>query len=104
MVLTTENTHNYPAGVNVSFLIPSMFGMQQLNGMNGNILSVTSNTMTIGINAINFTPFAYPGSLPSAYTPPTVFANAEGPQPIPSLPYGNQESFEGTIFNAGLPP
>ncbi len=104
MVLTTVNTHNYPAGVNVSFLIPSIFGMQQLNGLNGNILSVTSNTMTIGINTNNFSPFAYPSPLPSAYSPPSVFANASGPYLPPTpLPYGNQDSFEGTIYNAGLP-
>jgi hypothetical protein len=102
MVLTTVNNHNYQPGTNVSFLIPQIFGMKQLNGRSGNILSVTSNTMTIGINSISFSPFAYPSPLPSAYTPPTVYLNAEGPQVPPFLPYGNESSFEGTTYNAGL--
>lgn len=104
MVLTTLNNHNYPAGVNVGFNIPGIFGMQQLNKLKGEITAVTSNTMTININSSNFSPFAYPSHLPSAFTSPTVFANASGPylSPLP-LPFGNQDSFEGTIYNNGSP-
>ena len=103
MVLTTTDTHNYRAGVNVGFLIPVQFGMVQLNANNGNIISVTPTTMTIAIDSTNFTPFAYPSPLPSAYTPPSVYANAEGIAPKPPLPYGNERSFDGTIYNAGQP-
>ncbi len=104
MVITTENTHNYPAGVNVGFNIPQAFGMQQLNHLRGDIIAVTSDTMTINIDSSHFTPFAYPSPLPSAYTPPTVYANASAPYlpPLP-LPYGNQDSFEGVIYNNGAP-
>ena len=104
MVVTTESNHNYPAGVKVTFLVPSQFGMVQLNGIQTQVISVTNNTLTCNINSSNFTPFAYPGSLPSAYTPPTVIPNSSGPYlpPLP-LPYGNQDSFEGAIFNAGQP-
>src|SRR5689334_2662042 len=76
MVLTTSQDHIYPAGVNVAFHIPKAFGMQELNSLNAEILSVTSNTMTINIDSTNFSPFAYPFPLPSAFTPPTVYANA----------------------------
>lgn len=104
MVITTVNDHNYPAGVNVTFLIPVMFGMQQLNGQNIQVISVTNNTLTCNVNSTNYNPFAYPMSLPNAYTPPTVIPNASGPYlpPLP-LPYGNQDSFEGVIYNAGQP-
>ena len=78
MIVTTVNTHNYPAGVNVRFAIPSIFGMQQLNAIQTQVISVTSNTLTCNVNSSNFTPFAYPGSLPLAYTPPTVIPNSSG--------------------------
>ena len=103
MVVTTVGNHNYVAGMNVTFLIPAMFGMQQLNGLNAQVLSLTNNTLTINLNSLGFTPFAYPGTLPASYTPPSVIPNASGPYlpPLP-LPYGNQDSFEGVIFNNGV--
>jgi hypothetical protein len=101
MVVQTDATHNYQAGMNVAFLIPTRFGMQELNDLNGYVLSVTSDTMSISIDSTNFSSFSYPSPLPSAYTPPSVFANAEGPQIPGALPYGNQESFDGCIYNAG---
>ena len=102
-VVTTVNDHNYPAGVKVRFNIPTAFGMQQLNSLTAQIISVTNNTMTLALDTLNFLPFAYPSSLPEAYTSPTVFANSSGPYlpPLP-LPYGNQDSFEGVIFNNGF--
>ncbi len=103
-VVTTVNDHGYVAGMDVSFLIPSQFGMPQLNGINVQVLSLTNNTLTLNLDSTNFSVFSYPSPLPSAYTPPSVFANSSGPYlpPLP-LPYGNQDSFEGVIFNAGQP-
>lgn len=102
MVITTTNDHGYVAGMEVGFLIPAIFGMTQLNGLYGQVTSLSSNTLTITIDSTNFTAFAYPVSLPSAYSLPTVFPNSSGPylSPLP-LPYGNQDSFEGTIYNGG---
>ena len=104
MVVTTVNNHGYVAGMDVTFLIPSQFGMTQLNGINAQVISITPNTLTINLNSTNFSVFSYPSPLPSAYTPPSVIPNASGPYlpPLP-LPYGNQDSFEGVIFNSGVP-
>ena len=104
MVVTTDNDHEYVAGMDVTFLIPSQFGMTQLNGLNAQVISITPNTLTINLDSRNFSVFSYPSPLPSAYTPPSVIPNASGPYlpPLP-LPYGNQDSFEGVIFNAGVP-
>lgn len=102
-VVTTVNNHNYPAGVNVTFLIPNQFGMTQLNNLNVQVISVTDNTLTINIDTTGFTPFAYPSPLPNAYTPPSVVPNSSGKYlpPLP-LPHGNQNSFEGVIYNNGV--
>jgi hypothetical protein len=102
MVVTTVNNHNYVAGVKVKFLIPHLFGMQQLNNLRGQVTNLTSNTLTINIDSTKFDAFSYPSPLPNAYSSPTVFADSSGPYlaPLP-LPYGNQDSFEGVIYNDG---
>jgi len=100
--VTTVNDHGYVAGMMVTFLIPIQFGMIELNNLIVQVLQVTSDTLTINIDSTSFTPFAYPSPLPSAYTPPSVIPNNSGPYlpPLP-LPYGNQDSFEGVIYNNG---
>lgn len=105
MVITTHEDHGYVAGMEVRFLIPSQFGMQELNKVNAaQVISITSNTLTIKLDSTNFATFQYPGTLPTSYTPPSVIPNNSGPYlpPLP-LPYGNQTSFEGVVYNAGQP-
>ncbi len=101
-VITTENIHRYPSGVNIRFQIPNGFGMIELNALQAQVISVTDNTLTINLDTSNFSLFSYPSPLPSAYTPATLFADSSGPYlpPLP-LPYGNQDSFEGVVYNNG---
>lgn len=103
MVVTTTTDHHYPAGVKVRFNIPGQFGMVQLNGVESQVLAVTSNTLTVNLDSRNYAPFTYPSPLPEAYTPPVVIPDSSGPY-LPPLPlsYGNQDSFEGVIYNNGL--
>jgi hypothetical protein len=104
MIVTTVTDHGYVQGMEVTFLIPVAFGMQQLNGRVFQVQQITSDTLTINVDATNFTPFAYPFPLPSAYTNPSVIPNNSGRYlPPKPLPYGNQISFEGCIFNNGTP-
>lgn len=104
MLVTTTTNHKYVSGMKVRFLIPSIFGMQELNSLSGQVIGLTPNTLTIDVDSTNFQPFSYPISLPSAYTSPSVIPDSSGPYlpPLP-LPYGNQNSFEGSIYNAGEP-
>ena len=104
MVLTTVDDHDYVIGIAVRFFIPNQFGMVQLNNLIGQVISLTTNTLTINLDSTNFSVFSYPSPLPSAYTPPSVIPNNSGPYlpPLP-LPFGNQISFEGTIYNNGVP-
>lgn len=105
MVVTTEENHGYVAGMEVNFLIPPQFGMQELNSVQAaQVLSLTANTLSMAIDSTGFTTFQYPGSLPTSYTPPSVIPNNSGPYlpPLP-LPHGNQTSFEGVVYNAGAP-
>lgn len=105
MVVTTTQDHRYVAGMMVTFLITKQFGMVQLNNLNVQVISLTSDTLTINLDSTGFTPFAYPSPLPSAYTPPSIIPNSSGPYlPPQPLPYGNQDSFEGVIYNNGINP
>lgn len=103
-VLTTINDHGYVAGMMVTFLIPTQFGMIELNNQNIQVLELTNNTLTLNVDTRNYTAFAYPSPLPNAYTPPSVIPNSSGPYlpPLP-LPLPDQNSFEGCIYNNGMP-
>lgn len=102
MIVTTIQDHHYTAGMRVRFNIPGMFGMVQLNGQEVQVLSVTSNTVTVNLDSSNFTVFAYPSLLPEAYTPPVIIPDTSGKYLPPlSFPDPNQTSFEGVVFNNG---
>jgi len=101
-ILTTVNNHNYVAGMNVTFLIPKQFGMIQLNNLIVQVIELTNDTLVLDIDTSTFTPFAYPSPLPVAYTPSSVIPDSSGRYlPPKPLPYANQTSFEGTIYNDG---
>lgn len=103
MIVTTTVDHDYPAGVIVSFLIPDRFGMKILNDIKAQVIAVTADTLTVAVDSLMFDAFAYP-TLGTAYTPPSVIPVSSGPLLPPNvpLPYGNQDSFEGVIYNDGL--
>lgn len=102
MIVTTTQNHGYTAGIMVRFNIPGMFGMVQLNAVEAQVLSITNNTLTVNVDSSNFALFAYPSPLPQAYTPPVVIPDASGSYlPPPPLPYGDQTSFQGAVFNNG---
>lgn len=104
MVLTTTQNHGYTAGMMVRFLIPPGFGMIELNAVNAQVLAITADTLSIDIDSTNFSSFSYPSPLPSAYTNPSVIPNSSGSYlPPKPLPEGNQNSFEGVIYNNGMP-
>ncbi len=103
-IITTVENHGYVAGMMVRFLIPTQFKMVELNDVNCQVIALTNNTLTLNLDSTHFPVFSYPSPLPSAYTNPSVIPNSSGPYlpPLP-LPYGNQDSFEGVIYNNGTP-
>lgn len=104
MVVTTSEDAKYRVGMKVRFLIPIQFGMQELNIIDAQVVDANGAVITLSVDSSRFSPFSYPSSLPNAYTPPSIIPNSSGPYVgIPPLPYGNQDSFEGTIYNAGQP-
>jgi hypothetical protein len=64
-VVTVSTLHNYVAGMNITFSVPTTYGMYQITNMTGTILSVTAYTLTVNINTSGFTAFAFPASASS---------------------------------------
>ena len=76
-VITTNVNHNFVVGQEVGFVVPSAWGMTQLdsyqtlqanNGIpqQAYVTAVTANTLTVNINSTGYTAFAYPTSATAA--------------------------------------
>lgn len=77
-VITTTYNHSFVVGQEVAFVVPSQWGMVQIdskyylkNVSNGipqqaYVTAVTANTLTVNINSTGFTTFAYPTSAVAA--------------------------------------
>lgn len=71
-IVTMSVTHGFTAGQAVRFVVPSEFGMTQLDGLIGNITAVgasdgvVTNTITVDIDSSAFTAFAFPTSAVAA--------------------------------------
>jgi len=66
-VVTLSVTHGFTAGQAVRFVVPSAYGMVELDGLIGNITAVdttttTGNTITVDIDSSAFTAFAFPAT------------------------------------------
>jgi hypothetical protein len=82
-------THNLTAGQLVAFVVPSIFGMTQLNTVHARILSVSTanNTITVDVNSTGFTAFAFPLTAAAAapYTQAQVVPFGDGIDPTTPL-------------------
>lgn len=62
-VIGVTVAHNYLVGDKITIHNPDAnFGMPEIDGMTATITAVTANTITTDINALGFTPFAFPTS------------------------------------------
>lgn len=58
-VVTFTSDHNFTNGEWISFRIPPANGMIQLNNQKALIISITSDTVTIAVDSLDFYPFIY---------------------------------------------
>lgn len=70
-IVTLSQIHNYIPSQLVRFSVPSSFRMTEIDSMTGLVTDVTPYTLTVSIQSINFTPFAFPASNPSSPFPQT---------------------------------
>ena len=58
-VVTFTDDHNFTVGEWISFRIPPPNGMIQLNNQKSKIISITSTTVTLAVDSLQFYPFIY---------------------------------------------
>lgn len=58
-VVTFSEDHNFTLGEWISFRVPPENGMIQLNNQKGHIVELTSDTVTIDVDSLQFYPFIY---------------------------------------------
>ena len=63
-LVTTSFDNNYQDGVIVRLLIPTTFGMPQMNNMVGTVTVINSTTFAVDIDSTLFDPFVVPFFLP----------------------------------------
>ena len=64
-VITMSVTHGYKVGQLVRFVVPEIYGMTEMNGLQGTITAIdttttTGNSITVNIDSSAFTAFAFP--------------------------------------------
>ena len=64
MLVTFTNSieNTYFVGMNIYFVIPQNYGMQQLNDKFAQIIGINSNVFTVNIDSTNFDPFMVPSN------------------------------------------
>jgi len=104
-VITLSVTHQYTVGQEVRIIVPSAFGMTEMNNQLGIITAIntTNNTITVNIDSSGFTAFAFPSSATAALgvSFALVVPVGEGAVNSTSQPYGNllDDATRNTSFN-----
>lgn len=92
-VVTLSVTHGFTVGQVVRFIVPSAFGMTEINGLTGTVtaISTANNTITVNIDSSSFTAFAFPTSATAGagVTFAQVVPVGEAAVNSPSQPFGN---------------
>ena len=96
-VVTTSTNHGLTPGQVVRILVPSRFGMNQLNRVQAEILAVTANTMTLNVNSSLFTAFAYPVVAQYPVNFPQIVPMGSGPFGLPA-----QSTLDDATDNIGF--
>lgn len=83
-VVSFSVAHDFSVGEYVSFRVPSVFGMSEINNQKGIVQSVTAYTITVDIDTSGYTAFAMPTSATvtsTPYSPAIVVPAGAGPTP-----------------------
>lgn len=98
--VTTSSDHSFVVGNQVQFLIPSEWGMRQLNGRKGFVISIPSSTqIVVNIDTRNFDAFVTPSPPSLVVIDPAQVAGV-GDQNFGSLSPGGVFSLPITIQGA----
>lgn len=97
-------THGYTIGQRVTFVVPSNYGMTQLNGLRGQITAIntTTNSITVNIDSSAFTAFAWPTATSTlTVSLPQVIPFGDAPYTVANVD-GNQSVLDGATDNQAV--
>lgn len=80
-VVVTTVTHGYQRGMKIRFRVPAIYGMVEMDGLEGTIVAVdtttTVNSFTVDIDSSAFTTFAFPANGNQPFTPAQAIPDGE---------------------------
>lgn len=81
-VVTLSVTHGYKVGQLVRMVVPSEYGMTQMDGLQATIVAVNTtttsgNTITLNVDSSSFTTFAFPATAVFPFSPAEVVPMGE---------------------------
>lgn len=91
-VITFTVDHDYQVAETLRFHVPTEFGMVELDGLEGEVISVTASTITVDIDSSAFTAYAFPTSAVASLG--TSFGQA--------TPIGQQSTLTSTNLSASF--
>ncbi len=88
-VVSTTVDNDFTVGEVVSLRVPSAFGMDEINNLQGIVQSVSAASVTLDIDTSGFTAFAFPTSAVAAagVSPAVIVPVGAGPYPNANPPY-----------------
>ncbi len=104
-VITLSVTHQYTVGQQVRIIVPTAFGMTQMNNQLVTITAIntTTNTITVNVDSTAFTAFAFPTSAAAALGVSFAIVVPVGEAAVNSVaqPFGNllDDATRNTSFN-----
>lgn len=81
-IMTFTEDHNFTPGEILSFRIPKVYGMYQLNNKQARVLTITSDTVTLDIETTTFDAFIYAGTDIEVTEPAMAIASSSGIVPF----------------------
>lgn len=94
-VATFTENHDFTVGEIVSFRVGKAFGMQQIDGKRGKVLSITSDTITVDIDSSTWDAFDYSNLDTAGTTPPHCVPSSSKKVPGSNPPRVNiQDAFD----------
>lgn len=80
-VVVTTVTHGYQVGMKIRFRVPSIFGMVEMDGLEGTIVAIntstTVNNFTVNIDSSAFSTFTFPATGLQPFTPAQAIPDGE---------------------------
>lgn len=84
-VVTFSAPHTFVNAELISFRVTKAYGMVEMNNQRAQVLSTSTNAVTVNIDSTNYTPFTTPGSLKGT-TPPCAVPSSSGVDRTPVVP------------------